>query len=83
MTQPQGLRLSRTFPQPDAPQLQASARNRALAVFKYLLGLDPEKAIQHPLFRCIEHSYEQQASAIKGELLNNSLIPELGQAPIA
>lgn len=77
-----GLKLLRTYPQPDSPQLGGSARNRALAVFKYLLNAEPEAAIKHPLFACIEHSFAQQSAAAKGGALSDSLIPEVGMGEI-
>ena len=55
------MKITRTYPQPDSPSPHLGARERALAVFKYLLDLEPEAAIGHPLFACIVHSYEQVA----------------------
>lgn len=53
------MKIQRTYPQPDSPEPHLGARERALAVFKYLLDLEPEQAVKHPLFPCIEHSYQQ------------------------
>lgn len=56
------MKVTRTYPQPDSPQMNIGPRERALAVFKYLLKLEPEEATKHPLFACIVHSYEQAIS---------------------
>lgn len=53
------MKLTRTYPQPDSDLPHIGPRERAMAVFKYLLNLEPEAAVQHPLFECIVHSYEQ------------------------
>lgn len=54
--------IRRTYPQPDSPQGNLGARERALAVFKYLLNLEPEVAKDHPLFSCVVHAFEQHAT---------------------
>ena len=57
------MRLRRSYPQPDSPREDLGPRERALAVYKYLLGLEPEEAIRHPLFECIRRSYQNAARA--------------------
>lgn len=54
------MRIIRTYPQPDSPDAHIGPRERAMAVFKYLVDVEPEEAVKHPLFRCIEHSYLQE-----------------------
>lgn len=51
--------VSRTYPQPDSCDPRLGPRERAMAVFKYLLNLEPEAAVLHPLFECITHAFEQ------------------------
>jgi len=68
------FKVLRSYPQPDSPVLSHSHRNRALAVFKYLLGLEPEEAEKHDLYKCIEHAFEQQAASAQGRILNPSLV---------
>ena len=53
------MRISRTYPQPDSPEPHLGPRERALAVFKYLLDLEPEVAKDHPMFACVVHAFEQ------------------------
>lgn len=53
------MNVIRTYPQPDSPAPHIGPRERALAVFKYLLCLEPEAAIMHPLFAVIVHAFEQ------------------------
>jgi hypothetical protein len=53
------MMISRTYPQPDSPEPHLGPRERALAVFKYLLDIEPEVAKDHPLFACIKHAFEQ------------------------
>jgi len=82
------MRIIRSYPQPDSPAPNIGPRERALAVFKYLLGLEPEAAVLHPLFACIGHSYEQHGKATVNEIcqgdalidtqvLNPSIVPML------
>lgn len=54
------MNISRTYPQPDSPLANLGPRERALAVFKYLLDLEPEAATQHALFLVIEHAFVQE-----------------------
>lgn len=58
------LRIDRTYPQPDSPNPKLGPRERAMAVFKYLLNLEPHEALKHPLFACIEHSYKQAVASV-------------------
>lgn len=51
--------ITRTYPQPDSPAPQIGPRERAMAVYKYLLNIEPEQATEHPLFRVIEHAFIQ------------------------
>ena len=55
------MRISRTYPQPDSPEPHLGPRERALAVFKYLLDLEPEVAVMHSMFACVEHAFQQAA----------------------
>jgi hypothetical protein len=71
------LTIRRTYPQPDSPQPNLGPRERALAVFKYLLGLEPEQAIRHPLFPCVEHSYVQAVRRVTFAELPPSLVTML------
>jgi len=69
--------IRRSYPQPDSPAPHLGARERALAVFKYLLDLEPEAAAKHPLFACVVHSYEQHVKREQDRTLNPSLVPML------
>lgn len=42
------MKLTRTYPAPDEPQL--TTHDRALSLYKYVLGLEPEDAIEHTSF---------------------------------
>lgn len=53
------MRITRTYPQPDSPQPFIGPRERALAVFKYLMDLEPEAAVQHPRFELIVAAFKQ------------------------
>jgi len=68
---------SRTYPQPDSPESHIGPRERAMAVFKYLLDIEPEDATKHPLFECIKHAFEQEhyKGAEAEECLTDSLVP--------
>jgi len=50
------MQVSRTYPQPDLGHLDP--RCRALNLFKYLLGFEPEEAKDHPMFGLVVASYE-------------------------
>lgn len=67
------MKITRTYPQPDSNLSNIGPRERAMAVFKYLLDIEPEAATQHPLFACIVHSYEQ--SEQRGHFIREG-IPE-------
>lgn len=76
--------ITRTYPQPDSPAPQIGPRERAMAVYKYLLNIEPEQATEHPLFKVIEHAFrqERQCGIDLGQgnddmPLTPSLIPEL------
>jgi hypothetical protein len=74
------FQVHRTYPQPDSPAVHLGPRERALAVFKYLQDLEPEAAIKHPLFKCIEHAFaqaERKGSDPDGLTLKPSVVPEL------
>lgn len=49
--------MQRTYPQPDSPLPNIGPRERALAVYKYLLNIEPEQAKLHPLFDCIVNAF--------------------------
>jgi hypothetical protein len=53
------MNIHRTYPQPDSPRPNLGPRERAMAVFKYLLDLEPGEAIAHPRFAVIVHAFEQ------------------------
>lgn len=53
-------RIIRTYPTPDTQRESCGPRERALAVFKYLMGLEPEEASKHPRFALIVNGFEQQ-----------------------
>lgn len=69
------MKIKRSYPQPDSPEPHLGARERAFAVFKYLLDLEPEAAVKHALFACIVHAFEQHASRCSS--LEPSLVPLL------
>lgn len=50
--------MTRTYPQPDSPLAHIGPHERALAVFKYLLDLEPEVAKGHKLFACIVNAFD-------------------------
>jgi hypothetical protein len=51
------MRLRRTYPAPDHPGRHLGPRERAMAVLKKYLDLEPEKATRHPLFAQIVQIY--------------------------
>ena len=53
------MKINRTYPQPDSPQPNIGPRERALAVYKYLLDLEPEVAARHPRFALIVAAFDQ------------------------
>lgn len=53
------MKITRTYPQPDSDRNFIGYRERAMAVYKYLLDMEPEAAVKHPLFACIVHAFEQ------------------------
>jgi len=57
------MKIQRTYPQPDSPAENIGARERAMAVFKYLLDLEPGDAVRHPRFDLIRHAFEQHGRA--------------------
>jgi hypothetical protein len=71
------MKFSRTYPPPDSPAPNIGPRERALAVFKYLLDLEPEAAQLHRLFNCIAHSYAQTARTADNRPLQPSLVETL------
>lgn len=54
------MKVFRTYPQPDSPNENIRARERALAVFKYLLDMEPELARVHPKYALIKAAFEQE-----------------------
>lgn len=56
-------KIQRTYPQPDSPAANMGPRERALAVYKYLMDLEPEAAVKHPLFDVIVHAFTQAGTA--------------------
>lgn len=76
------INISRTYPQPDSPNPKLGPRERAMAVFKYLLDLEPEEAVRHALFPCIVHAFEQAVAISQDrEHLEPSLVPEIRSGP--
>lgn len=82
------MRIRRTYPQPDSTAPHLGPRERALAVYKYLLNLEPEQAVEHELFPVIVHAFEVAewrgfdgcCERLMGDLARKtgeSLIPEL------
>lgn len=55
----QTMKIQRTYPQPDSPQPHIGPRERALAVFKYLMNIEPEQAREHKDFPLLEAAFEQ------------------------
>lgn len=55
------MKITRTYPTPDDPRPHIGPRERALAVFKYLRGLEPEQAVGHPLFPHVEADFRSIA----------------------
>lgn len=53
------MNMKRTYPQPDSPRENIGPRERALAVYKYLLDMEPEEARKHELYEVIKHAFEQ------------------------
>jgi hypothetical protein len=53
------VNILRTYPQPDSPAPHLRARERAMAVYKYLMDLEPGEATKHPRFAVIVHAFEQ------------------------
>lgn len=53
------MNILRTYPQPDSPAPHLRSRERAMAVFKYLLNMEPGAAVKHERFAVIEHAFEQ------------------------
>lgn len=56
------MRVTRTYPQPDSPKPNIGPRERALAVFKYLLNMEPEDAVKHPRFVLIVAAFTQEGN---------------------
>lgn len=52
--------IQRTYPQPDSPREDLGPRLRALNLFKYLLGIEPEEAKDHPRFEMVVNAFENQ-----------------------
>lgn len=74
------MNITRTYPQPDSNLPHIGPRERAMAVFKYLLDLEPEAAVLHPLFACIVHSYKQVELTVADPsrtMMKDSLVPML------
>jgi hypothetical protein len=54
------MKVKRTYPTPDTARDNCGPRERALATFKYLLGLEPEEAIKHHRFDLMVNAFRQQ-----------------------
>lgn len=78
---PKFFTISRTYPAPDSPNLVLGPRERAMAVLKYLLGVEPEQAAgsarrnipPHPMFDMLVNSFENQRRAALLQLGQASL----------
>lgn len=53
--------MSQTCPSPDKPGDHLGPRERAMAVFKWLLDLDPHEAVRHEHFELIVNAFRQNA----------------------
>lgn len=73
------MKIHRTYPQPDANGAHLGPRERTMAVYKYLLGMEPEAAVKHPLFACIEHSYKQCHRQMTGDAQEEPLVDIIHQ----
>lgn len=72
------MRVNRNYPTPDTKRPNCGPRERALATFKYLLGLEPEKAVEHPRFDLMVNAFEQQArAAIRKFIRDNDCVEPL------
>ena len=71
------MKITRTYPQPDSPAPHIGPRERAMAVFKYLLDLEPEAAVKHERFNVIVHAFAQEHCTGW-----NSAIEELGDTEV-
>jgi hypothetical protein len=54
------MNIIRSYPQPDSPNDNIRPRERALAVFKYLLDIEPEQALVHLKYQLIKAAFEQE-----------------------
>ncbi len=71
------MKISRTYPQPDSPQPHIGSRERALAVFKYVLGIEPEAAAKHEHFALVVHAFEQAEKVGWNKAVQQSAYGEL------
>lgn len=55
------LTIKCTYPTPDSARENCGPRERALAVFRYLMDLEPEEAAKHPRFHLIVNAFQQQS----------------------
>lgn len=53
------MNILRTYPQPDSPRPNIGPRERAMAVLKYLVDMEPGDAIKHHVFPLLVHAFEQ------------------------
>lgn len=82
------FKISRTYPQPDSPAENLGPRERAMAVFKYVLGIMPEQAAgsrkrgidPHPAFELLVHAFEQQRRLALVQLARRPVLYRLRQA---
>lgn len=52
--------IKRTYPEPDTDRPNCGPRERAMAVFKKLLDMEPEDAVGHEHFAVVEHAFVQE-----------------------
>lgn len=57
------MQINRTYPQPDSPREHLGPRERALNLFKYLMGIEPEEAKDHPRFELVVNAFENARRA--------------------
>jgi len=54
------VKIIRTYPAPDSANEKIGPRERAMAVYKYLLSMEPEAAVKDKLFPVLTHAFMQE-----------------------
>jgi len=52
------FKITRTYPLPDDQAAHIAPRYRAMAVFKYLLDMEPEDAVKDERFAVVQRGFE-------------------------